>query len=137
MQFGRFLAAGAVGLFSIAVTSLPALASASLGDYSYCVDYGYPNFGDCASSYSYGGYYGGGYGYGYYPSYDYYYYPQTYSYTPQPQMYYQQQYSYSNYPQTFYQPTTYSYVVPTVNINNGYNSGYSVPAYYSGNYYGY
>lgn len=151
MQLSRSFAAGAVGLFSLVAMSFPALASADLFDYQYCVNYGYPNSGDCQSQgYSYhtqpyiypagstqnGAYLGGYNQQQYYPQQNYGYgyqqYQQPSYYYPQ-QQYPQQQYSYSNYnyPQTYYQPSYYSYVVPNVQLYNGYYAGgYGMGGYY-------
>ena len=148
MKLSRSFAAGAVGLLSCVSMSIPMLASAGITDYTYCVNYGYPNLGDCASQgYGSGGGYNNGYSYNY-PSYNYsqyqypqqqqYYYPQqNYGYQYQqptyyyPQQYQQQQYSYYNYPQRYYQPTSYNYVVPNVQLYNGYYAGsYGMGGYY-------
>jgi len=128
-------AAAAVGLLALLAVSVPAFASANIWDYTYCMDYGYPNLGDCQSMG-----YGGGYGYGGYDyGYDYYYPQQNYSYYQQPSYSYhqptyyqqptyyypQQQYYHPNYYQQPSYSYSYDYGAPIVMVNSGvYYGGY-------------
>jgi len=130
MSLSNSLAAAAVGLLALLAASVPALASANIWNYTYCMDYGYPNLGDCQSM-GYGGGYGYGgydYGYSYYqPQQNYSYYQQpSYSYH-QPSYYQPKQYrpDYYYYPQPIY-PSYNNYGAPIVMVNSGvyYGGGY-------------
>src|SRR3989338_2385002 len=132
MSLSNSCAAPAAGLLAFLAASVPSLASANIWDYTYCMDYGYPNLGDCQSMG-----YGGGYGYsGYDYGYSYYQPQQNYSYYQQPSYSYQQPtyyqpkqyhpdyYYYPQLPQPIY-PSYNNYGAPIVMVNSGvYYGGY-------------
>lgn len=106
-----------MGVVALAAAGMPLLASAGVWDRPYCVNYGYPNMGDCQSQ-GYG--HNGGYSYTYPAYYDYYYPEPIYSYQPQ---YYNPTYYYPQYyPQPSYSYTNYG--APIVMVNSGYYGGY-------------